>query len=304
MTEIFRDPIHDGATDPVIVQGPTDGTWWLFYTSRRADAPAGQGVAWVHGSDIGVASSSDGGTTWLYRGVVAGLQHESGRNTFWAPEVIRAEGIYHMYVSYIRGVPDRWAGHERHLLHYTSPDLLTWTHHGDVLPGYPFVIDACVHPLPDGGYRMWFKNEADGSSTWATDSADLYRWGEPRPVLRTAGGHEGPNVFAFRGRFWMVVDSWDGQLAFVSEDLASWAPAGRVLDGSTGRPGTDDDGPGLHADVLVHGDDAYITYFTHPAADRRETWETRRSTIHVATLEVEGDALVCDRAAETRLSLL
>lgn len=304
MSELFRDPIHDGAADPVIVRGLTDGMWWLLYTNRRADAPAGQGVAWVHGTDIGVASSSDGGATWVYRGVLAGLEHEPGRNTFWAPEVVWAEGEFHLYVSYIRGVPDRWVGHERHIHHYTSPDLLSWTHQGDVLPRHPFVIDACVHPLPAGGYRMWFKNEADNSSTWASDSADLYRWGEPRLVLRTEGGHEGPNVFAFHGRYWMVVDSWDGQIAYASDDLDSWRPAGRLLDASTGRPGTDDQGPGLHADVLVHGDDAYITYFTHPPAAERDTWATRRSTIHVATLAVDGGGLACDRAAETRLRLL
>ena len=54
--------MHDGATDPVLVQH-TDGTWWSLYTRwwslytrRRATAP-GPGVAWVHGSDIGVAVS-------------------------------------------------------------------------------------------------------------------------------------------------------------------------------------------------------------------------------------------------------
>ena len=66
---LFRDPIHDGATDPVLVQQRADGSWWMFYTQRRADAPV-NGVAWVHGTDIGVAISDNGGTTFLYRGTL------------------------------------------------------------------------------------------------------------------------------------------------------------------------------------------------------------------------------------------
>jgi hypothetical protein len=44
-------------------------------------------------------------------GTERGLHFESGDNTYWAPEVLWAEGRYHMFVSCIRGVPDRWDGH-------------------------------------------------------------------------------------------------------------------------------------------------------------------------------------------------
>jgi hypothetical protein len=30
-----------------------------------------RGVAWVHGTDIGIASSADGGKSWQYRGIAA-----------------------------------------------------------------------------------------------------------------------------------------------------------------------------------------------------------------------------------------
>jgi YD repeat-containing protein len=30
---LFRDPVHDGATDPVLVHH-ADGTWWMFYTQH------------------------------------------------------------------------------------------------------------------------------------------------------------------------------------------------------------------------------------------------------------------------------
>lgn len=64
------------------------------------------------------------------------------------------EGSYHMFVSHIRGVPDRWEGHERRILHHVSPDLERWECVGEVPLSSDRVIDACVHPLPGGGYRQ------------------------------------------------------------------------------------------------------------------------------------------------------
>lgn len=53
------------------------------------------------------------------------------------------------------------------------------------------MIDACVHPLPDGGYRLWYKDEVDDSHTWAADSPDLEHWEGVGPVI-TYRPHEGP----------------------------------------------------------------------------------------------------------------
>ena len=68
-TELYRDPVFDGATDPMVIFNRAEGTWWMLYTSRRATAP-GSGVAWVHGTDIGVASLTEDGVGWLYRGTL------------------------------------------------------------------------------------------------------------------------------------------------------------------------------------------------------------------------------------------
>ncbi|WP_343418569.1 hypothetical protein [Candidatus Flexifilum breve] len=57
---MFRDPIHDGAADPVVIWNREEQAWWLLYTNRRANVEC-PGVAWVHGADIGIASSSDHG---------------------------------------------------------------------------------------------------------------------------------------------------------------------------------------------------------------------------------------------------
>jgi hypothetical protein len=61
--------------------------------------------------------------------------------------------------------------------------------------------------------------------------------------------------------------------------------------------------PWKHPDLLVQGDQAYIIYFTHPGRTREvpervygvEPYETRRTVLQVARLEMQGETLVCDR---------
>ena len=290
----YRDPVFDGATDPVVVLNRDSGEWHMFYTQRRACVP-GPGVAWVHGTDIGVAVSSDGGGSWLYRGTVQKLDFEPGRNTFWAPEVLWALGRYHMLVSYIRGVPDRWDGHERQIRHYVSLDLRRWLDLGPLDLGSRHVIDAAVYPLPSGSYRLWFKDEEHDSHTYSCDSADLNTWTAPRPAI-TGAAHEGPNVFALGGWYWLLTDEWRGLAVYRSADLASWQHTGMILDVRGPRP--DDTDVGRHADVVECGDRAYIFYFTHPglasAADR-DGYQARRSVVLAAELVVEDSRLVCSR---------
>ncbi|MDI1318998.1 MAG: glycosyl hydrolase, partial [bacterium] len=47
---LFRDPVYDGAADPIVVWNKAAGRWWMFYTNRRANVPGLSGVAWVHGA--------------------------------------------------------------------------------------------------------------------------------------------------------------------------------------------------------------------------------------------------------------
>ncbi len=294
---LYRDPIFDGAADPTVIWNPIEAAWWMIYTNRPITIETG--LSWLFGSDLGVASSIDGGATWQYRGIIEGLQFEWGRGTFWAPEIFAAEGRFHMYVSYIRGIPVEGPPPTMRIHHYTSHDLVDWQHRGPLELSSDRLIDACVIERPDGGYRMWWKDETTGSSTWSADSDDLSDWTVTGEVLRTPGGHEGPNVFDFGGWFWLIVDSWDGQLVYRSTDLESWEPDGVILAGPIGQPHRriDDAGPGLHADVLVSGGRAWIFYFTHPdrTGPEHPTIRSRRSSIQVAELTVVDGHLVCDR---------
>ena len=54
---LYRDPVFDGAADPVIVHTGSYGRWYMLYTNRRANAQGTKGVEWVHGTRIGIAES-------------------------------------------------------------------------------------------------------------------------------------------------------------------------------------------------------------------------------------------------------
>ena len=165
------------------------------------------------------------------------------------------------------------------------------------------VIDAAVHPLPSGGYRMWFKDEEHGSHTYCADSPDLDTWSPARPAL-TGFEHEGPNVFQLGGWYWLIVDDWQGLAVFRSGDLETWQRLGRIL----GRPGQrpDDHDVGRHAEVVVSGGAGYIFYFTHPglaASGDDGSYASHRSAIQVARLQVVDGKLRCDRDEPVDLQL-
>lgn len=303
---LFRDPLYDAPTDPTVIWNNERREWWMFYTQRRS-ARNIIGVAHIHGTAIGVASSKDG-SRWLYRGTLPNLDFEIGHNTFWAPEIIFAEGEYHMYVSYITGIPIDW-NRERHIVHYTSDDLWNWEYQSILPLSSDKVIDACVHRLPNGTYKMWYKDEAHGSRTYTAVSRDLYEW--------TAGGaeitdcpHEGPNVFEFGGKTWMITDEWHGLGVYESDDCTNWTKNGIILfEGGTREW---DGVMGSHADVLVCGDEAYIFYFTHPFFSNEERLssgfvegeDNGRTCIQAARLTVENGRLCCDRNADFDFKLL
>lgn len=295
---LYRDPIYDGAADPTIIWNHAEETWWILYTNRRANVDC-RGVAWVHGTDIGIASSADGGQSWRYRGILPGLEFERGRNTFWAPEVIRHAGLYHMYISYVPGVPHDWSG-PRRIIHYTSQNLWDWQFNATLPLSSDRVIDACVQAIPSGGWRMWYKDETNGSHIYAADSDDLYHWRVSGAVL-TDHAQEGPNVFYWHDCYWLITDAWAGIEAYRSVDAEHWSYNNTILT----SPGTrnDDGWLGQHADVLVQDGYAYIFYFTHPQRGEpaQETvpdvqpYAHRRTSLQVAVLDEEGGQIICDR---------
>lgn len=303
----FHDPVYDGATDPTVIRHRESGEWWMFYTQRRASIE-GPGVAWVHGSRIGIARSPDA-LIWTYAGTLPGLDAPptpEGRNTHWAPEVIWDGTRYRMFLTVISGIPDRWEGHDRHIVEYTSDDLFSWSRVGVVPLGSDRVIDACAARCPDGLWRLWFKNEADASTTWCASTPDFETWMVEGQVI---GGrpHEGPNVFALGGWWWLLVDEWRGMGVYRSADARTWERQGgpdAVILAAPGA-GPEDATIGRHGDVVVHGERAVLYYFTHPWWNGSELGQgegahVRISAIHAAALTVSAGELLCDRDGECR----
>ncbi|MFV0343856.1 MAG: glycosyl hydrolase [Anaerocolumna sp.] len=291
---LFQDPIYNGATDPVVIWNKEEKCYFMFYTQRRSTAVQ-VGFSSIHGSDIGVASSRDG-VKWLYRGTLPGLAIEPGHNTFWAPEIIYGEGEYHMYVSYITGIPTDW-NYERRMLHYTGSNLWEWKYQGEIILSSKRVIDACIYEIEPHIYKMWYKDESNHSHTYAAISKDLYNW-EVIGAEVTDCPHEGANVFELGGVKWMIADFWSGLSVYHSKEFVHWIrqkenlldhPGTRTLDGAVGH----------HADVVVVGEEAYIFYFCHPYENvdkvLRNPGEEALTVIQAARLTTDGEKLFCDR---------
>ena len=308
---LFRDPIHDGAADPVVVWNPQVQRWWMFYTNRRANVPGLSGVAWVHGCRIGIAESADG-AAWKYLGTAnIELPTEVGgtQPTHWAPDVITApDDTHHMYLTVVPGIFENWQ-HPRHIVHLTSTDLRTWNYRSTLKLSSDRVIDAAVHALPGGGWRMWYNNERDRKSIYYADSPDLHSWtdrGKATGVGERPG--EGPYVFRWKDRYWMIVDLWKGLGVYHSRDLETWTAQTDNLLATPGR-GPDDGVNGGHAGVVVNGDRAFLFYFTPPGragtispADK-DSLDLRRSSIQVVELVERDGVLTCDRDKRADLAL-
>jgi hypothetical protein len=300
---LFRDPIHDGAADPVVVWNRARHTWWMLYTNRRADLDDPTGVTWVHGTRIGIAESADGGAHWHYVSE-ADIPVPSPDYTLWAPEIIDTAGLYHMFLTVVPGTFTDW-NHPRHILHLTSTDLLHWKPLENANLESERTIDACVFRLHSGDWRLWYKNEADSSKVYFSDSPDLVHW-TPKGIATTNHG-EGPVVFQWHGSYWLINDPHAGLAVFRSDDLTTWRQQPNNI---LREPGTQptDHAVGSHADVVVDATGrAWLFYFTQQGGENASPntkGYARRSVLHVTELHEQGGTLTVDRNAPAYIHLL
>jgi beta-xylosidase len=301
---LFRDPVHDGAADPTLIYNVAKKQWWMFYTNRRADEAADnpKDVAWLHGTRIGIAVSSDGGANWKYRGT-AEIPYGKADYTHWAPDIVRVGGTYHMFLTIVPGTFHDWNA-SREIVHLTSPDLEKWTFVSKLPLSSDRTIDPSLFQLPDGTWRMWYKDERDGSHIHYADSADLTTWKDVGVAIGDRNS-EGPKIFRWHDKYWMIVDVWKGVAVFHSDDLVKWVPQAAKLLDVPGKAATDRS-VGHHVDVVVHGDRAFLFYFTHQmGADEVATLphSADRTVLQVVELGFRDGALTADRDAPTHVAL-
>lgn len=307
---VFRDPIYDGAADPVVIWNPFREKWWMYYTNRRATETHLPGVSWVFKTPIGIAESSDG-ANWSYVGTAnfPNLPAEAGGEnaTLWAPDIVCGDdGKWHMFLSIQAGVAERWGGVPGFIAHLTSNNMQDWEYERRFdLPIGSY--DADVIRMPDGTWRMYYKDPTNRASTfYYLESQDLYKWGNPIKVLSRKG--EGPIVFRWKGFYWMILCDGRGFTTLRSKDAEQWdlQSGGPLLPDGTGT-GIDDKTCALHGEVVVSDNRAYLYYFTHPGRTGenkdKDSYEQRRSSIQVVELQCKDNWLFADRNTPTYVSL-
>ncbi|MDO3693268.1 family 43 glycosylhydrolase [Wenyingzhuangia sp. chi5] len=299
---LFRDPVFDGAADPSIIWSDEEQKWLMFYTNRRANDTSIKGIDWVHGTKIGVAESTDG-AHWTYKDTCS-INYNLKEVTYWAPEVITYKDTYHMYLTIVPGIFKDWY-HPRYIIHLTSKNLMDWDYQSKLTLASERCIDADVFQLPDGIFRMYYNNENDGKSIYYADSKDLYRWVDSGvKVIKDRG--EGPVVFTWKGKNWMMNDAWRGLGVYASDDFVNWKRQEKNILQTPGT-GKDDQVKGGHPDVIVKDDKAYVFYFTHPGRthenEGEDNTETRRTSIQVAELEYVNGNIMCNRNLPVQINL-
>lgn len=300
---LYRDPIYDGAADPTLIWDKLEKKWLMFYTDRRANVPGLEGVIWLHKTPVNIAVSSDGGATWTYRGTLK-VPYGKPDYTYWAPEIVSDGALYHMFLTVVPGTFRDWNA-PREIIHLTSPNLKDWTFISSLPLASDRVIDPCVFHLPNGTWRLWYKNERDHSHIYYSDSPDLTHWSGGGPTITDRSG-EGPIVFRWKDRYWMVTDVWHGLGVYSSQDATQWtAQPNNLLE----RPGVipTDRSQGHHADVIVSGGRAFLFYFVHQKdADLQPNLlnSARRTVLQVTELHLANGQLTCDRNQPTHILLL
>jgi len=273
---LYRDPVSHSPADPSFCFNAGQNKWFMYYTARRATATNAPGVSWVYGSDIGMAESSDGGATWTYRGT-ADIRHGNEAHphdyTYLAPEVIWHDGTYHMFLTFVAGIFNDW-DHPYEMVHLTSKDGIKWKTAGKVDLRSDRTLNPCVRQLPNGTWRMWYEDDRASNTICYANSPDLFKW-EPKGSAETNFNGEGPRVFHWKDRYWLIVDCLNnGMRVWSSDDGTDW----KLQDsGLFGR----------HGDAVVSGDRAWWFYLGGPWGGRG-----RVTAISVVELSVEGGKLI------------
>jgi predicted GH43/DUF377 family glycosyl hydrolase len=285
---LFDDPVWHGASDPYIIWNDKEAAWWMYYTQRRATLPNPNGVDWVHGSAIGIATSKDG-LHWKYLGICDG-DHDLGdpvqaKVSWWAPAIVKDGDTFHMFVTLVHGIFTKWEG-ERTIEHFVSADGFDWRYDSSIKLSSNRCIDPMVLKIEDTWY-LWYKDEVAGSHTFMAHSKDLQDWTLDKEVVG-GQGHEAPFVWKWRDAYWLIVDAHGKGLKIYrsATGTGNWEYNNTVLAAKDGKRPMDDS-QGFHPDILMQGDQCLLFYFTQFG---------KKTVMQMAELELGADGkMTCNR---------
>ena len=121
---------------------------------------------------------------------------------------------------------------------------------------------------------MWYEDDRASNTVCYANSPDLFKW-EPKGSAETNFNGEGPRVFHWKDRYWLIVDCLNnGTRVWSSDDCTDW----KLQDwGLFGR----------HGDVVVSGGRAWWFYLGGPWGGSGRT-----TAISAVELSVEDGRLI------------
>jgi hypothetical protein len=127
----------------------------------------------------------------------------------------------------------------------------------------------------------------------------------PKGPAITDRDSEGPKIFRWKNRYWMITDAWKGLPVYRSDDLTHWVPQPENILAAPGHTPTDRT-RGDHCDVVVSGGRAFIFYFTEQRdadLDKSLPFSERRTVLQAAELQENDGVITVDRDAPARVYL-
>ena len=328
----YTDPLFDAAHDAEFVWHAGEQCWWVTYLQNRYNSPLSDpddcnGCFYLY-TDLGLASTPDNGSTWIYRGVMQNLGQPSawgnlsagmrqngsahGGATWWRPAVVYNpdDKRYHGFFAYLlqsRGESGPTTQQEYHVTHYTSADLIDWTFAG-FLPSGASRYDTVVFRIKDG---RWLLVSA-GAHPPTLQSRDLFTWEQCNDTALSFATDEGPHVTRWKQTMWMnweprcddtnttrysceknLLKSEDGGLHWKEQPES-------LFFGSRLSQRYLDSGQAHQGPLLPQGDSALVLYFTESWFDLRSDMalvSKQRSVLQIApVVQLANGSLRADRS--------